>query len=92
MKDHFEDVEIILKILEEVDITLSIDKSKFGVYENLVVGRLCGRHGRKLNLQKIDVISRMKACGSITKLIRFLGACVFYQIRILHFGHIAKPL
>jgi len=31
VKNHIEDVEKILKRLEEVDLTLSIDKPKFGV-------------------------------------------------------------
>jgi hypothetical protein len=34
----------------------------------------------------------MKACSSITEVRRFLGACVFYQIWIPHFAHIAEPL
>jgi len=92
IKEHIEDVERILKRLEEVDLTLSIDKSKFGVDEIVVVGHLCGRYGRKPNPEKVDAISRMKACSSITEVRRFLGACVFYQIWIPHFAHIAEPL
>jgi hypothetical protein len=34
----------------------------------------------------------MKACSSITEVRRFLGACVFYQIWVPHFAHIAEPL
>ena len=48
--------------------------------------------GFGLTLEKVDVITRMKTCRSITKLRRFLGACVFYQIWIPHFAHIAEPL
>ena len=92
IKEHIEDVERILGRLEEVNLTLSIDKSKFGVDEIVVVGHLCGRYGRKPNPEKVDAISRMKACGSITEVRRFLGACVFYQIWIPHFAHIAEPL
>ena len=87
-----EDVEKILQRLEEVDLTLSIDKSKFGVDEILVVGHLCGRYRRKPNPKNVDVINKMKACNSITEVRRFLGACVFYQIWIPHFAHIAEPL
>lgn len=92
VKNHIEDVEKILKRLGEVDLTLSIDKSKFGVDEILVVGHLCGRYGRKPNPEKVDAISRMKPCGSITEVRRFLGACVFYQIWVPHFAHVADPL
>ena len=92
VKNHIEDVEKILKRLGEADLTLSIDKSKFGVDEIVVVGHLCGRYGRKPNPEKVDAISRMKACSSITEVRRFLGACVFYQIWVPHFAHMADPL
>lgn len=90
--DHIKDVEMILSKMEEVDITLSVDKSRFGVDEILVVGHLCGRYGRKPNPEKVDAIGRMKACSSITEVRRFLGACVFYQIWIPHFAHLSEPL
>jgi hypothetical protein len=92
VRDHIKDVEKILNRLEEVDLTLSIEKSKFGFGEILVVGHLCGIYGRKPNPEKVDAISRMKPCGSITEVRRFLGACVFYQIWIPHFAHLADPL
>lgn len=92
VKNHITDVERILKRLEEVDLTLSIDKSKFGFDEIVVVGHLCGRYGRKPNPEKVDAIARMKACRSTTEVRRFLGACVFYHIWIPHFAHMAEPL
>jgi hypothetical protein len=90
--EHIKDVEMILAKMEDVGLTLSIDKSKFGVGEILVVGHLCGTYGRKPNPEKVDAIGRMKACSSITEVRRFLGACVFYQIWIPHFAHISEPL
>ena len=92
VRNHINDVDKILKRLEEVDLTLSIDKSKFGFDEIVVVGHLCGRYGRKPNPEKVDAIARMKACSSTTEVRRFLGACVFYQIWIPHFAHMAEPL
>jgi hypothetical protein len=92
VKNHITDVSRILERLEEVEITLSIDKFKFGFDEILIVGHLCGRYGRKPNPKKVDAIARMKACSSITEVRRFLGTCVFYQIWIPHFAHTAKPL
>jgi len=92
VSDHISDVAKILSKLEEVNLTISIDKSKFGVGEILVVGHLCGSYGRKPNPEKVDAIGRMKACSSVTEVRRFLGACVFYQIWIPHFAHISEPL
>ena len=71
IRNHINDVDKILKRLEEVDLTLSIDKSKFGFDEIVVVGHLCGRYGRKPNPEKVDAIPRMKACSSTTEIRRF---------------------
>ena len=92
VKNHIINVERILKKLEEVDLILSIDKSKFGFDEIVVVGHLYGKYGRKPNPEKVDAIARMKACSRTTKVRKFLGACVFYQIWILHFAHMVEPL
>jgi len=56
VNDHIDDVDKILKRFEEVDLTLSIEKSKFRVDEILVVGHLCGWYGRKPNLEKVNAI------------------------------------
>lgn len=43
-----------------MDLTLSIDKSNFGIDKIIVVGYLCTRYDRKSNPQKIDAILKMK--------------------------------
>ena len=80
VRNHINDVDKILKRLEEMDLNLSIDKSKFGFDEIIIVGHLYERYDRKPNLEKVDAIVRMKACSSTTKVRRFLRACIFYQI------------
>lgn len=76
----------------EVDLTLSDEKSAFGLKEILVVGQKCGSYGRRPNDAKVDAISQMKDCLTVSEVRRFLGACVFYKIWIPHFAHIAEPL
>ena len=85
VRNHINDVDKILKRLEEVDLTLSIDKFKFGFDEIIVVGHLCRRYGRKPNLEKVDAIARMKACSSTTEVRRFLGACISIKVGFLIF-------
>ena len=92
VNEHIKDVDRILSRLKEVDLTLSIEKSKFGTNEILVVGHQCGWYGRKPNPEKVDAIGKMKACSNTTEVRRFLGACVFYQIWIPHFAHISEAL
>ena len=41
VNEHIKDVDRILSRLEEVDLTVSIEKSKFGTNEILVVGHQC---------------------------------------------------
>ena len=67
INDHIKNVDKILKMIEEVDLILFIDKSKFRVDEILVVGHLRGSYGRKTNPEKVDVITRMKACSRLLK-------------------------
>ena len=92
VRDYINDVDKILKRFEEVNLTLSIDKSKFGFDQIIIVDHLCKRYGRKSNPEKVNIIARMKAHSSTTKVRRFLEACIFYQIWILHFVYMAKPL
>ena len=38
----------------------------------------------------MDAIRKMKACSNTTRVQRFLGACIFYQIWIPYFAHILE--
>ena len=93
VKKHILDCEKILCTLEDAKLTFSGEKSVFGKPEIVIVGHLCGPFGRRPAPSKVDAIQAMKdECESITEVRRFLGACVFYQIWIPHFAHIADPL
>lgn len=92
IKEYIEDIKSILKRLEEINLTLFLQKSIFGFKEIMIIRHLCKSYGRKVNLDKINVITRIKACRCTTKVSRFLGACLFYHIWILHYDHVAKPL
>jgi hypothetical protein len=58
--DHIQDVEAILQQLMEARVTLSGEKSAFGLQKIVVVGHLCGAYGRKPNQKKVEVIGRIK--------------------------------
>ena len=92
VKDLINDVNKILKRFEEVDLTLSINKSKFGFDEIIIVERSCGRYEKKSNPKKVDAIAKMIASSRIIEIRRFLGGCVFYEIWIPHFAHMTEPL
>lgn len=78
VKNHIKDVDKILKKLKEVDLIIFLNKFNFRIDKIMIVRHLYRRYGRKSNLKKIDALPRMKANSSITKVKRFLEACVFY--------------
>jgi hypothetical protein len=90
---HIDDCEKVLRKLEDARLTFSGEKSAFKQSEIMVVGHLCEPYGRKPSPAKVEAISAMKDdCKSITEVRRFLGACAFYHIWILHYAHVAEPL
>ncbi|KAL3688737.1 hypothetical protein R1sor_015046 [Riccia sorocarpa] len=92
VSDHIRDVGKILNRLREVHLTLSGEKSRFGVPEILVVGHVCDSSGRRPNPVKVEAIARLADCRSTTEVWRFLGSCVFFRLLIPHYAHMAEPL
>ncbi|KAL3702469.1 hypothetical protein R1sor_020491 [Riccia sorocarpa] len=92
VSDHIRDVGKILNRLGEVHLTLSGEKSRFGVPEILVVGHVCDSSGRRPNPVKVEAIARLVDCRSTTEVRRFLGSCVFFRLSIPHYAHMAEPL
>ena len=90
--DHVDDYEKVRQRLEGARLTFSGEKSSFGQSEIMVVGHLCGPYGRKPSPAKVEAISAMKDCKSVTEVWRFWGACTFYHIWIPHYAHVAEPL
>lgn len=63
-----------------MNLTLSLEKSNFGIGKILVVEYIYKKYDRKSNFDKFNAISKMKVYNSITKIKRFLGTCLFYHI------------
>lgn len=78
VKNYIKNIEKILERLREVDLILFINKFRFNMNDIVVVGYLYGRYGKKSNLEKINIISKMKVYSSIIKIKSFLSVCVFY--------------
>ncbi|KAL3694970.1 hypothetical protein R1sor_008621 [Riccia sorocarpa] len=92
VNNHIRDVGKILNRLREVHLTLSGEKSRFGVLEILVVGHVCDSSGRRPNPMNVEAIDRLADCKSTTEVRRFLGGCVFFRLSIAHYAHAAEPL
>ena len=92
VSDHIHDCEKVLQRLESARLTFSKEKLAFGQLKIMVVGHLCGPYDRKPSPAKVEAISAMKDCKSVTEVWRFWGACTFYHIWIPHYAHVAEPL
>jgi hypothetical protein len=91
--DHIHDYENVLQSLEDAHLTLSGEKSAFGQEEILVIGHLCGPYGRRPSPAKVNTIQAIKEeCESQSDVRRFLGACAFYHIWILHYAYCRSTL
>ncbi|KAL2623969.1 hypothetical protein R1flu_008214 [Riccia fluitans] len=64
VSDHIRDVGKILSRLSEVHLTLSGEKSQFGMPEILVVGHVCDSFGRRPNPVKVEAIAKLVDCRS----------------------------
>ncbi|KAL2622719.1 hypothetical protein R1flu_002924, partial [Riccia fluitans] len=92
VRNHIRDVGNILNRLSEVHLTLSREKSQFGMPEILVVGHVCDSFGRRPNPVKVEVVAKLADCRSTIEDRRVLGGCVFFCLSIPHYAHIAEPL
>jgi hypothetical protein len=68
---HVDDCEKVLLRLEDARLTFSGEKSAFKQSEIMVVGQLCGPYGWKPSPTKVEAISAMKHCQSVTDVRRF---------------------
>ena len=65
---HISDCDSILSRLQEVHLTLSGAKSVFGAKEILIVGHMCGPHGRRPSPTKVEAIQKMKdTCTTVSE-------------------------
>jgi hypothetical protein len=87
--EYLWDVAAILQKLMKIGLTLSGEKSSFGLVKIMVVSQICRASGRRPCKLKVDAISEMQNCQTNSEVRRFLGACIFYRIWIAHFAHIA---
>jgi hypothetical protein len=89
---HLCNVEAILPKVIKVGLTLSGEKSSFGLNEVMVVNQICRANERRPCKVKVDVINEIQDCQTTYEVRRFFGACIFNKIWIANFPHIADPL
>jgi hypothetical protein len=92
VKEHLINLDQTLLNIELAGCTVSVPKSQFCRRTALVVGYLCGTHGRSPEEAKVIKITEWTCCDSDTEVRAFLGVTGYYRIWVAGYATIAKPL
>ena len=91
-KDHVQQVDRVLKLLEEKQLYEKTSKFFFGVQEVEYMGHIVSHEGVKVYTNKIKSIKEWKAPTTIKQLCGFLGLTRYYCKFVKNYGRIAAPL
>lgn len=89
---HFENLEIIFKTLENANLKVQIDKCDFLKNEVEFLGFIVSKSGIKTNPLKVKSISEFPIPKTLRDLRSFLGLSGYYRRFICDYAKIAKPL
>lgn len=78
--------------LAEANLSINLEKSKFGVKELPFLGYLLSTEGLRPNPEKVQAIVDYERPNTVTKLRRFLGMANYYRRFIDEFSGITSPL
>ncbi|GBG75209.1 hypothetical protein CBR_g19845 [Chara braunii] len=84
---HIQDIDQVLGLLEEHNLTASIPKSKHCMREATILGFVCNEKGRRPDAKKTDKILEWPVpFQSITDVRSFLGTCGFWRSFVKDFA------
>ncbi|GBG65565.1 hypothetical protein CBR_g51448 [Chara braunii] len=84
---HIQDLDRVLGLLEEYNLTTSGPKSKHCMREVTILGFVCNENGRKPDVKKTDKILEWPVpLQSITDVRIFLGTCGFWRSFVKDFA------
>ncbi|GBG92188.1 hypothetical protein CBR_g54633 [Chara braunii] len=84
---HIQDIDQVLGLLEEHNLTASGPKSKHCMREVTILGFVCNEKGRRPDVKKIDkIIEWPMPFHSITDVRSFLGTCGFWRSFVKDFA------
>ncbi|GBG68685.1 hypothetical protein CBR_g3226 [Chara braunii] len=84
---HIQDLEKVLSLLEEHNLTASGAKSRHCMREATILGIVCNEKGRRPDVKKTDKITEWPVpFHSITDVRSFLGTCGFWRTFVKNFA------
>ncbi|GBG75359.1 hypothetical protein CBR_g19991 [Chara braunii] len=85
--EHIQDLEKILSLIEEHNLTASGAKSKHCMREATILGFVCSERGRRPDVKKTDKITEWPVLfHSVTDDRSFLGTCGFWRAFVKNFA------
>ena len=91
-KDHVQDVDRVLKLLEEKQLYAKTSKCFFGVQEVEYMGHIVSQEGFTVDPNKMKAIKEWKAPTTIKKLRGFLELIGYYHNFVKNYGRIAPNI
>lgn len=92
LEEVLENLETILKALNDANLKIQLDKSEFLHNEIEFLGYVITSNGIRPNIKKIEVIEKYPEPSTIKELRSFLGMMGYYRRFVKDFAKIAKPL
>lgn len=89
---HIQLLKEVANCLSKANLTINLEKSRFGVPQLKFLGYFLSRDGLKVNPDKIQPILDYERPITITKLRRFLGMCGYYRRFIRRYSEVTAPL
>ena len=90
--EHFQNINRVVQRMKYCGGTFSGYKSTLCAEEIIVVGHRCTHEGRMPETDRVGVIQRWPACGSVTDVRMFLGTIGVCRVFIKDFAKLAGPL
>ena len=90
--EHLVNLDKVLLNVELAGCTIAGGKSQFCRSQAVIVGYLCGTHGRKPDTAKVIKINEWISCKDVTEVRSFVGITGFYRQWVAYFAIIARPL
>ena len=91
-EEHLQHLEVVLKTLQEQSLFAKMSKCEFGMKEILYHGKIIGKEGVKVHMEKIRAISEWPSPKNVTELRGFIGICTYYRKFVKGFSKLTSPL
>lgn len=92
LKNHLENLKLVLKRLSEFNLKIQVDKCEFLKRETEFLGHIISSEGVKPNPEKIEKISQWPIPKSQKEIKQFLGLVGYYRRFIKDFSKITRPM